>query len=76
MIYYSVGNKNDALDLYGRITGRTTDIYLRSLAMYRMALIYYKDDDIKNARRCAEYAVSLNKKNTEARFLLAKIKQL
>ena len=36
----------------------------------------FLNDDIKNARRCAEYAVSLNKKNTEARFLLAKIKQL
>lgn len=76
MIYYSLGNKNEALDLYGRINGRTSNVFLRSMVMYRMALIYYKDEDIKNARRCAEYAVSMNRKNTEARFLLAKMKQL
>lgn len=76
MIYYSVGDKKSALDLYGKINGRSSDMYLKSLVMYRMALIYYKDEDIKNARRCAEYAVSMNRKNTEARFLLAKIKQL
>lgn len=73
LIYNSLGLKNEALSLYGKTNGRSSDFYIKSLAMYRMALIYFKDDDLKNARRCAEYALSLDRRNSEARLLLAKI---
>ena len=73
LIYNSLGLKNEALNLYGKTNGRSSDFYVKSLAMYRMALIYYKADDLKNARRCAEYAVSLDKRNAEARLLISKI---
>ena len=76
MVYNSLGKRASALDLYSRVTGRCTDMYLKSMAMYRMALIYHAEKDYKNARRCAEYAVSLNKRNSEAHYLLATLKNL
>lgn len=76
MIYNSLGKKAAALDLYSKTTGRCSDMYLKSMAMYRMALIYYADKDYRNARRCAEYSVSLNRRNSEAIYLLAILKQL
>lgn len=76
MIYNSLGNKTAALDLYSKTTGRCSDMYLKSMAMYRMAVIYYADNDFRNARRCAEYAVSLNRRNAEAIYLLTTLKNL
>lgn len=74
MIYHSLGRSKDALDLYGKTAGRCAAVRKKSLILYRIALIYYADGDIKNARRSAEYAVSLDSKNAEARLLLARIK--
>ncbi|MCR5494903.1 MAG: tetratricopeptide repeat protein [Treponema sp.] len=73
LIYNSLGLKDMALALYGKTNGRSSSLYIKSLAMYRMALIYYKDEDLKNSRRCAEYSLSLDKRNSEARLLLAKM---
>lgn len=74
MIYRSLGRSKDALDLYGKTAGRCADVRKKSLILYRIALIYYEDGDIKNARRSAEYAVSLDSKNADARLLLARMK--
>lgn len=73
-IYYSIGNTKKALDLYGRINGRCSSSYYKSLVMYRMALIYYSSKDIRNARHCAEYALSLNRHNYDAKMLVMKLK--
>lgn len=73
-IYYSLGRKTDAMDLYGKVNGRSSDKLLKSIVMYRMALIYLKNNDFKNAKLCAEYCVNLNPGNAEAKLLLAKLK--
>jgi len=39
-----------------------------------MALIYYASKDIRNARHCAEYALSLNRHNYDAKMLVMKLK--
>ncbi len=74
MIYNSLGRKNDSLELYKKINARSSDKVLKSVAMYRMALIYLDMNDEKNAKLCAEYSVTLNFRNAEAKLLLAKIK--
>ncbi len=74
MIYNSLGRKNDSLELYKKINGRSSDKILKSVAMYRMALIYLGMNDEKNAKLCAEYSVTLNFRNADAKLLLAKIK--
>lgn len=73
-IYNSVGRKSDALDLYKKVNGRSSAKEIKSLAMYRMALIYMDMKDFKNARICAEYSSTLNPRNAEAKLLLLKIK--
>lgn len=75
-IYYSIGKSKKAMDLYGRINGRSSDSRLKSLVMYRMALIYFATNDFRNAKRCAEYSLSLNTRNVEAKMLVAKLKNL
>ncbi|MDE5898371.1 MAG: hypothetical protein K2H09_03795 [Treponemataceae bacterium] len=72
-VYSSLRRTGDALDLYGKIAGRTTNLKTKSLAMYRMARLYYDLRDIQNARRSVEYAVTLDPENAEARLLLNKI---
>lgn len=74
MIYNSIGRKNDALELYKKVNGRSSAKKIKSLAMYRMALIYLDSKDLKNARVCAEYSSSLDPKNAEAKLLVTKIK--
>lgn len=73
MINRSLGRKRQASELYSRTAGRAADVRLKSTAVYRLALIFYEDGDLKNARRSAEYAVALNPKNAEARLLVSKI---
>lgn len=74
MIYNSLGRKKDSIDLYSKVNGRSSEKALKSLIMYRMALIYLDAGDIKNARQCAEYSLTLNNRNAEAKLLLFKIK--
>lgn len=73
MIYNSLGKTKTALDLYAKVSGRCSDLSVKSLVMYRMALIYFAQNDIKNARTTAEYAVTLDPRNMNARMLLSKI---
>lgn len=74
MVYHSLGQSNNSLELYKKVNSRSSDRNLKSLVMYRMALIYLENNDEKNAKLCAEYSITLNSRNMEARLLLAKIK--
>lgn len=73
-IYSSMSQKDKAIDLYGKAFGRATSLKLKSEIMRRMAQIYYAKMDLRNARRSAEYALTLNRNNAEARMLLNRIK--
>lgn len=73
-IYFSLGNKAKALDLYGRIAGRESRNAVRSDIFYRIASIYAGEGDIKNALRSAEYSYSLYPENARASLLKEKLK--
>ena len=75
MIYNSLGREKEALDLYAKTAGRCTDVRRKSEILYRVSLIYYASGDINNARRSAEYAVTLDSRNADARLLLARMKK-
>lgn len=72
MIYSSVGNKDKALELYGRAQSRSTDNYMRSDIMYRLACIYDAKKDAAAAVKSLEYSLYLNPSNGNARLLLGK----
>lgn len=74
LIYNSLGQKSDALELYKKVNGRSSAKNIKALAMYRMALIYLDSNDMKNARICAEYSSTLNPKSADAKLLVTKIK--
>ena len=73
-IYFSLGKKAKALDLYGKTAGRESSNAKRSEIFYRIACIYAGDGDIKNALRSAEYAASLYPDNAKASILKDKLK--
>lgn len=73
-IYFSLGKKSAALDLYGKIAGRESRNSRRSEIFYRIACIYAGDGDIKNALRSAEYASSLYPENARASILKDKLR--
>ncbi len=71
MIYSSTGNKDKALDLYGRVSGRAMDSYLKSDIMYRIACLYDAKGDKEGARRSLEYGLYLNPGNARAHMMLS-----
>ncbi len=73
-IYFSLGKKALALDLYGRAAGREANNSRRSDIFYRIACIYSALGDTKNALRSAEYASSLYSENERASVLKDKLK--
>lgn len=75
MIYSSTGNKDKALELYGRTQSRATDNYLRSEIMYRLACIYDAKKDAAAAVKALEYSLYLNPANGSSRLLLGKFKK-
>lgn len=74
-IYQGIGQKEKALDLYGRAAGREYKNSIRSEIYFRIASIYSADGDIKNALRSAEYACSLYPDNARASLLKDKLKK-
>lgn len=74
MVYNSLGRTNDAIEIYSKVVGRCTNLKLKSLIMYRIALIYFNNNDNKMARKNAEYALTLDSYNAPARLLINKIK--
>lgn len=73
-IYFSIGRKQKALDLYGKAAGRESKNAVRSEIFYRLACIYAGDGDIKNALRSAEYALSIYPENARASLLKDKLR--
>ena len=73
-IYFSLGKKAKALDLYGKAAGRESRNSIRSEIFYRIACIYAGEGDIKNALRSAEYASSLYPENARASMLKDKLR--
>ena len=73
-IYFSIGKKDKALDLYGKIAGREVNNAKRSEIFYRIACIYSALGDIKNALRSSEYASSLYPENERASVLKDKLR--
>ena len=73
-IYFSIGKKDRALDLYGKIAGREVNNAKRSEVFYRIACIYSALGDIKNALRSSEYASSLYPENERASVLKDKLR--
>ena len=73
-IYFSLGKKAKALDLYGKAAGRESSNAKRSELFYRIACIYAGEGDIKNALRSAEYAASLYPENARASILKDKLR--
>ena len=71
MIYSSTGNKDKALELYGRVSGRVMDSYLKSEIMYRIACLYEAKGDKESARRSLEYGLYLNPGNARAHMMLS-----
>ena len=75
-IYFSLGKKSKALDLYGKIAGRESRNAIRSDIFYRIASIYAGEGDIKNALRSAEYAYSLYPENARASLLKDRLRSI
>ena len=74
MIYSSTGNKDKALELYGRAQSRATDNYMKSQIMYRLACIYDAKKDAAAAVKALEYSLYLDPANSNSRLLLGKLK--
>ena len=72
-IYFANGEEKKALNLYAKLTGRVNDSYLKSLIYYRISMIYFSKKDLFNAKLNADYAVSINSRNFDAKFLLTQI---
>lgn len=72
-LYFSLGFKEKALDLYGKTAGRESNNAKRSEIFYRIACIYTAMGDIKNALRSVDYATSLYPENARASLLRDKI---
>lgn len=73
LIYSSIGREEDALKLYEKAFGLLVNLKLKSEVMYRIASIYLGKGEVKEAKRAAEYAVTLYEKNAAARLLLSRI---
>jgi len=74
-IYFSIGKKDKALELYGKAAGRESRNYTRSEIFYRIACIYSSTGDKKNALRSAEYSCLLYPDNARAALLKEKLQQ-
>lgn len=74
MFYNCIGRKNDSIELYNFISGKLSDMKVKSMIIYRMAKIFYENGDMKNAKKASEYALDLDKGNAKALLLKSKIK--
>ncbi|MCR4742799.1 MAG: tetratricopeptide repeat protein [Treponema sp.] len=72
-IYYSLGKKEKAIELYGKAAGRESKNTIRSEIYYRIAEIYMALGDSKAALRAADYSRDLFPGNAKAGVLKDKI---
>ncbi|WP_147615535.1 tetratricopeptide repeat protein [Treponema pectinovorum] len=73
-LYSSSGELKKALSLYGLASGRTRNKKLKSLILYRSALVQKDMDNIKGAILSLDYALSLDPLNVDAKVLRTKLK--
>jgi tetratricopeptide (TPR) repeat protein len=73
-MYFANGDKQKAMELYGKASGRELNNKLRSLIFYRLANIYLASGDNKNALRSADYACSIDQENERAFLLRTKLR--
>ena len=72
-IYYSLGKKEKAIELYGKAAGRESKNTIRSEIYYRIAQIYMALGDSKAALRACDYSRDLFPGNAKAGVLKDKI---
>ena len=75
-MYFAGGNKQKAMELYGKAGGREVNYKLRSQIFYRLANIYAASGDTKNALRSADYAYSIDNENEKAFLLRTKLRSI
>lgn len=73
--YYSTNRLDEALELYSKTIGRESSNYLRSEMHCRLAEIYIKKGDRRNAMHSLEYAAAIYPGNARASLLKEKINQ-
>lgn len=71
--YFSTNKLDDAVELYSKTIGRESSNYLRSEMHCRLAEIYIKKGDQKNALRSLEYAAAIYPGNARASLLKTNI---
>lgn len=69
-IYYSTGDSETALKLYGKAAGRQCSNRVRSDIYYRIAKVYFSTGDINSGKKAAEYAKELYPENIKAALLI------
>ncbi len=74
MIQSSTKRKEDALFLYGKISGLTQDFRIKSEAFYRIGVLYNEMGKIEDSIKSLKYAIYLNPAHSKARLLLSKIR--
>ncbi|MCR4734322.1 MAG: hypothetical protein K5829_04885 [Treponema sp.] len=72
-IYFSIGKKEKALDLYGKAAGRESKARLRSEIFYRLACIHVSLGDKKSALRAIDYSSTIYPDNARAQLLKSKL---
>ena len=72
-IYYSIGKKDRAIDLYGAAAGRENGSYRKSDIFYRLALVYESSGDKKSALRALEYSIDIYPANARSALLKDKL---
>lgn len=73
-MYFANGDKQKAMELYGKAGGREVNPKIRSQIFFRLANIYFAAGDNKNALRSADYACSIDPENERAFLLRTKLK--
>ena len=75
MIYSSTGKKDDAIKLYGKVSGRTQSYEVKSESLYRIGVLYYERKNNEDALKSLKYAVYLNPAHSKARLLLSQMEE-
>lgn len=73
--YFSINKFDNAITLYSKAIGRESSNYLRCIMHCRLAQIYIKKGDQKNASRALDYANQIYPGNALASLLKDKITQ-
>lgn len=70
MIYSSTRQKEDAIKVYGKVSGRVTDTDKKAESLYRIAVIYSELKQNEEAIKYLKYAIKLNPSHSKAHLLL------